>query len=612
MGIDVEGIEKQVRVAVPRQMGRIGHAGGKDHAVGLHAAGLRLAAQGGAGPARPLDQPQNRFGMLSHQPHPDVVFARRDLVGIVEAAQHDGIIGQAVIGPGPGLGADGPAIVVGLVAAGQADDLFRIEGLGPGRDHDVICDDVIPGLGPQAARIAQVVDLDRRQALRKQIDPAAPGIALEVDRDVEVERSCQGDDLGIGQAADLVQAMDRCPDPGCRVRIRQGVEGKDVDLEPVAVVVVQDAAEQEQGGMAGDVGRDIADADGAGRPGRPCRRPGDGPFAAIGFRTLQGPGRVILHAEQAPGRGRASLDADPVGERRKLGMSGPVGHLGLAHEGEAPRLHVVVPETDGLPVMMQRLGEHAGGAVEIAQIVMREGIGGVESQRAVIGVPGLCPVPHRQNQGAQIVVEIGCPSDLGRPAQGVGGVLHLAGGPVHVPHEQEPLVPVGPQPGHLLIGRGGALDLAGHAQDGGEMLPTVEMLGLDLDRLGDEPAGQVHLAHAIGDERGDGPAEPVPGMQGQGLVAGDQRLAMALAGQKPGGLDDGFDRQGLVIAGQPRERLPRRLVAGKAQKNRAIGIARVRQPAGGLELLGVAQRDFSAVILHRDSRPFARCLAEAP
>ena len=94
MGIDRQIVEKQVGQAVPRQMAGYLHLRREYQTRRIDAAGLGFAAQVAHGGVARLQQPQYAAFDLPQQPHPYVEQLRRELVAVVEATEHEPILGQ--------------------------------------------------------------------------------------------------------------------------------------------------------------------------------------------------------------------------------------------------------------------------------------------------------------------------------------------------------------------------------------------------------------------------------------------------------------------------------------------------------------------------------------
>src|SRR6516162_5464755 len=92
----------------------------------IDAAGARLIAEvARCCLARP-EQPQYAAFDLPKEPHPDVEKLRRELVAVVEAAEHESGLGQGDGDAGRDLGCDSTLGIIDLVAIWQVDDHLAV------------------------------------------------------------------------------------------------------------------------------------------------------------------------------------------------------------------------------------------------------------------------------------------------------------------------------------------------------------------------------------------------------------------------------------------------------------------------------------------------------
>jgi hypothetical protein len=270
VGVDVEGVEKQIGMPQPGEMLGMRQRFGEDQPGGIDAPRLGFAAQVRLGPIVRAQQPQDAAFGSRQQSHPDVEFARPDLVVVVEAAEHKIIRGQAEIRARCPCRGDGPLLIVGLITAGKADDLFAVMLLlFNGNDHR-ICNEIVDITGAQRPRIADVADLQGRHAPGKDARARMLGMALEIHGDVEGIAAREVDDGLIGQPAHIHEPLDLAHQP----RAMRTVGGRPIavndNLETVAVMFAQEARHQIQRRMLMKVGRKITDA--KARPGAGASR----------------------------------------------------------------------------------------------------------------------------------------------------------------------------------------------------------------------------------------------------------------------------------------------------------------------------------------------------
>ena len=161
---------------------------------GRHASRLRLATQvGRARLALSSSSHSTLPSTCAQQPHPDVEDGRRDLVAVVERSRTRS---RFRAGPPRRGSASRSAIaalrIVGGVAVGQVDDLLAVARALLVRNDEAVGDDVVDVVGAHRARIAQVVDLDRRRPGARIPGRSIAGEALQVDRDVDLHVARSG------------------------------------------------------------------------------------------------------------------------------------------------------------------------------------------------------------------------------------------------------------------------------------------------------------------------------------------------------------------------------------------------------------------------------------
>jgi hypothetical protein len=86
--------------------------------------------------------------------------------------------------------------------------LLGVVRLGFRRCGHTVTDQIIVEARAAGARIAEPVDLDRGKAVGEQLGPVVPGIAFEIDRNVEPIAPCLRDDRGIVHLVDIDEAFD--------------------------------------------------------------------------------------------------------------------------------------------------------------------------------------------------------------------------------------------------------------------------------------------------------------------------------------------------------------------------------------------------------------------
>ncbi len=99
------GVEEQVGGGIARDMGLHIDPGGEDQARRIDAGGMGFAAQIVLRLDAGLEQPQHASGHRGEQAHPQREHVGQDLVGVVEATEHEAGLGRpqaARVGGGPG------------------------------------------------------------------------------------------------------------------------------------------------------------------------------------------------------------------------------------------------------------------------------------------------------------------------------------------------------------------------------------------------------------------------------------------------------------------------------------------------------------------------------
>ena len=138
---------------------------------------------------------------------------RRDLEVVVEAAEHEGIVGQVVLCSGLFAAGNDAATVVDLVGIRHVGDFFSVMLSRLGRHHDGVGDEVIDKVGAHGAGVTQIVDLKRGRARRQRLGARAAGVALEVDGDVDLKGVREFGDFLVAVLAYLVKLIEGCANP---------------------------------------------------------------------------------------------------------------------------------------------------------------------------------------------------------------------------------------------------------------------------------------------------------------------------------------------------------------------------------------------------------------
>ena len=262
-GVRVVGqrVEDEVGEAVPCEVPGGIAVRGEYQPLRRDAAALRLATQVARRHGRGLDEPQHAARHPHQQAHPDGEHLRRNLVAVVEAAEHEAVLGQPFLGTRGHVRVDRPAVVVGLVAVGQAHDALRVVALVLLQDDVPVGDEVVDVGRPQRAREAEVVDLNGRGTPREHALAAEAVVAVQVDQHVDLpcaHRRGGGRVVQRGDRHDCVEGGDDAPAQFAAVVVAV-VEGD--ELEALPVVCLPDAGHQQRRGVSAELAAQVADAD---------------------------------------------------------------------------------------------------------------------------------------------------------------------------------------------------------------------------------------------------------------------------------------------------------------------------------------------------------------
>ena len=170
---------------------------------------------------------------------------------------------------------------------------LRIGGFLGGRNDERIGDQVVDELGAHGTGIAYPAYLDRAQAARQQRAARAHGVALQIDKNIEVVRINAGRSNVIGVMRDIDEMLAGGAQACAHWTIVVRAVGIGEDLEPAAVVQLQHFGEQ--------VGRRV--------------------FVKIGGEVTNPQPRMVTRGGGAgvmPGRDRAKLRRRPAARVREL------------------------------------------------------------------------------------------------------------------------------------------------------------------------------------------------------------------------------------------------------------------------------------------------------
>ena len=234
--------------------------GREDEPLGRDAVPCGFLSQVVVAGAKAFERPENRSGNVVQEPHPDLEHLGRDLVGGVEGAEDEAVLGEAAVTPGDDLVRDGTFAVVGLIRVRHADDVLVVIGLRTGRQNEVVGDDVVDEGRAHGSRIAEKVDLDRSRAERHDFGAGSTRVALEIDQDVDLVFLDFIGGVLVGEVLEVVACVegrdDPVPDQGAVVEVLGRIA---VDLGSVAVAEFEEFDEKQRGRVIVEVVREIAD-----------------------------------------------------------------------------------------------------------------------------------------------------------------------------------------------------------------------------------------------------------------------------------------------------------------------------------------------------------------
>ena len=188
----------------------IRHVLRKHDALGRHAAQRGFAQHIGVQLAVGFFEPQHRVRYVAQHLAPHIKSRGQDLVGVVEGAQHKGVIGQTGCGSRHGLGQRAPA-AVGLKAQRHLRQLFAVQRRQIQRRDERVANQVVDVRRTRAARKAEKRRLHRRRPGREDGQALATGVALQVDEHVDAVCADARGGFAVAHAADVDETA-RCID----------------------------------------------------------------------------------------------------------------------------------------------------------------------------------------------------------------------------------------------------------------------------------------------------------------------------------------------------------------------------------------------------------------
>ena len=212
-----------------------------------------------------LQEPEHRPIDRIQDLHPCCKDMRADLLRLVEGAEDQAGFRQAMaaavafaLHPSGGAG-------IAEIVARQPEQAFLVMRQAAVRGDDLVGDGVVDAGALDAAGRAEIGDLPRCRPPAEDADPAAAGEPLEIDQDVDAPAADGLGRLIIVELADIDEMFDIGAKPVAHrplpVFLRRVAKGK--NLERVAVMRFQDAADEGHRRVLMEVRRQITDADAA-------------------------------------------------------------------------------------------------------------------------------------------------------------------------------------------------------------------------------------------------------------------------------------------------------------------------------------------------------------
>ena len=290
------------------------------------------------------------------------------------------------------------------------DDLLGEPGLLIHRHDEGVGDDVVDEVRAHAAGVAQVVDLHGCRPVGQNLRSRVLGVALEVDEDVDAilvdAAGCTRMRNG-PHVDEVVEGRLQAPADVAAIVVAEAVAE---DLEAAAVVSLQQLRDQAAGGVAVEVGREVAEPD---------------RLASRGFRATLGQQVGISDREPAhPGSGvlqvhsrirtegehgeRSHACAFPAQARQGFGALGfeaaPVARM-MARIGELEaRRRQVRLAGQGLPEGLDRFLQPVHVLQRGGEIVVGETIARIDGRCPAVLGDGFGRLAHQLQQHAEIGV----------------------------------------------------------------------------------------------------------------------------------------------------------------------------------------------------------------
>ncbi len=218
-------------------------------------------------PAQVLDRAIVAFEQHEHaavhraqDAHPAVERGRRDLVRVVEAAEHEPRRRKPQLLAREHLVCRRARGVVHLIAR-QVRDLFHVMLATLRRNDHGVGEEIVHVARAERAQVTEIARLHGRRPKREDARPGALREAAEVDGDVDLELACELRDVDVGALANVDEAVECGLEPRAHRALRIGGERECRDLEARAVVALEELRREVRQRMIVEIAGEVADAD---------------------------------------------------------------------------------------------------------------------------------------------------------------------------------------------------------------------------------------------------------------------------------------------------------------------------------------------------------------
>src|SRR5262245_14637214 len=227
----------------------------------IDAAGARLIAEVARCRLARSEQPQYAAFDLAQEAHPHVEELRRELVAVVEAAEHESGLGQTDGAAGRSLGCDLTLGIIDLIAIWQVDDHLAVRLLLIERQNDPIRQYIVDEIHPHCCGISEVARLHRRRAVSENRRPPVLGMAFQVDGDVDIEVEQQLRRFAVAAQRHVVELIERRDQAPARLTAVVYAIGHAEHLESGPVVQLEQLGRKPGRSMVAEIRREIGEPD---------------------------------------------------------------------------------------------------------------------------------------------------------------------------------------------------------------------------------------------------------------------------------------------------------------------------------------------------------------